>query len=258
MLTYSFGLAIFFYILELLFVYLNKIALKAYFKGKEDNKKINNIAYLASARIVGSLHNLVQIPIGIYILLNKDFRNDRVHHTSDLSYFMTIVSSGYFLYDMFICIKRFHLEGPAYTIHAVMCFTSYIYGGCTGLIHYHGAAFLMWETSTPFVHLRWIMYKLKLDHTKVYAINGACMVISFFLARIVWGYYSCYILVSDIVLEQLKPVKSFPIVATVIYCFATVVMSALNTVWFYKMAKKATDVLFKGKKFTEIGNDKDE
>lgn len=34
---------------------------------------------------------------------------------------MTLVSAGYFLHDLIICIARFDLEGPAYTAHALCC-----------------------------------------------------------------------------------------------------------------------------------------
>lgn len=122
-----------------------------------------------------------------------------------------------------------------------------------------GAAFLMWELSTPFVHLRWFLYKMKYDHTKMYFYNGLSMILAFFLARIVWGYYSSYLLVGDVLRERyVSPPSPFPVGGTVAYCTAAVVMNSLNTWWFYKMAERAAMVVFGGKATHEVGREKDD
>lgn len=50
-----------------------------------------------------------------------------------------------------------------------------------------GISFLLWELSTPFVHARWLMHHLHMEHTKIYFINGLLMLISFFSVRCVYG-----------------------------------------------------------------------
>lgn len=126
------------------------------------------------------------------------------------------------------------------------------------MVHWHGAAFLMFEISTPFVHIRWFMYKMKQDHTTLYFLNGIAMVLAFFGCRIVWGYYETYRLVRDVIGERYKPDSPFPMSATVAYCIAGAVMTYLNTTWFYLMVKKAAMVVIGGKKASEVGHDKDD
>ena len=50
-----------------------------------------------------------------------------------------------------------------------------------------GAGFLMWELSTPFVYLRWSLHNLGYAKSPLYVANGFAMLISFFLARNVFG-----------------------------------------------------------------------
>ena len=50
-----------------------------------------------------------------------------------------------------------------------------------------GAAFLMWELSTPFVYMRWFLFTLGKSDSKAYIINGLLMVGTFFVARNVFG-----------------------------------------------------------------------
>ena len=50
-----------------------------------------------------------------------------------------------------------------------------------------GAAFLMWEVSTPFVYMRWFLFTLGKSQTKAYIINGLLMVFTFFVFRNIMG-----------------------------------------------------------------------
>lgn len=55
-----------------------------------------------------------------------------------------------------------------------------------------GAGFLLWELSTPFVHLRWLLHKSGRDKQRIYAVNGLLMAVVFFLCRPVWGTWLSY------------------------------------------------------------------
>ena len=59
--------------------------------------------------------------------------------TTPLSYAVCYISAGYFAHDLVMCASRFALEGPLYTIHALVCHAAYAFGVTTGFIHYHGA-----------------------------------------------------------------------------------------------------------------------
>ncbi len=102
------------------------------------------------------------------------------------------------------------------------------------------------------------MFKAGWANSIVYVINGLLMIAAFFGCRIVWGYFQSYFLVTDVVGEQYRAGSTFPLPATVAYCFVAVVMNSLNTYWFVKMVIAATAVLVKGKKAAEVGSHKDE
>ena len=50
-------------------------------------------------------------------------------------------------------------NGSAFLVHAVVCATVYILSCLTGQLQFYGAAFLMWELSTPFMYARWLLLK---------------------------------------------------------------------------------------------------
>jgi hypothetical protein len=63
---------------------------------------------------------------------------------------------------------------------------------CTGVAVGAGAGFLLWELSTPFVHLRWLLHKSGRDKQRIYAVNGLLMAMVFFLCRPAWGTWLSY------------------------------------------------------------------
>jgi hypothetical protein len=54
-----------------------------------------------------------------------------------------------------------------------------------------GAAFLMWEVSTFFVHARWFLFKLGAADSRWYLANGLAMLASFFVFRCAAACLSC-------------------------------------------------------------------
>lgn len=47
--------------------------------------------------------------------------------------------------------------------------------------------FLMWELSTPFVFLRWMLHELGHASSKLYVANGVTMMLVFAACRNLWG-----------------------------------------------------------------------
>ena len=91
----------------------------------------------------------VQVPVGLLVLLTPSIYSNRMYGSSDVSHVMTLVSAGYFLHDLIMCILRFDMEGPLYTFHAVACHAAYTFGHHTGFIHYHGR----WRRRLQLLHV---------------------------------------------------------------------------------------------------------
>mmetsp|Transcript_23712 Transcript_23712/g.59786 ORF Transcript_23712/g.59786 Transcript_23712/m.59786 type:complete len:275 (-) Transcript_23712:135-959(-) len=198
-----------------------------------------------ATRATGALHNLFAVPACLYVLLfMPDLRSDPCYTGSVLSNHLAGFSASYFLHDIANVVLNFKEEGAGYLIHGVCCSGLYTYIYFTGWGEWFGAAFLTWEMSTPFVHLRWFLYTMGLKDSKLYMCNGLCMVASFFLARNVLGLYMSYVY-WETSGQQLENPRPGGVPAPVIWLFriANVLLNALNLFWLHKMLAKALSFL---------------
>jgi len=76
-------------------------------------------------RAVCFVHNVLQVPLALAILLDPPFRRDPMFYSTPFSRLVMLVSAGYFAYDTLECIWRFEHEGPEFLLHGVMCFVTY-------------------------------------------------------------------------------------------------------------------------------------
>lgn len=130
----------------------------------------------------------MQVPIAIWVISHPELRTDRLHATTDISHVMLCIAGGFFLHDAICCLMR---ESPFYVVHGLTCCLGYVAAATYGSGHFYGGLFLLWEMSTPFVQLRWVLHKMALADTSIYMINNLLMVITFTLVRVVAG--SCAI-----------------------------------------------------------------
>ena len=120
----------------------------------------------------------------MWAIAQPTLQADRLHATMDVTHLMLCIAAGFFLHDAIACMLR---ESPFYIIHGATCCLGYTTGACLNSMHFFGALFLLWELSTPFVQMRWALYKLGKTDTLLYKVNGMLMVLTFFGARIVCG-----------------------------------------------------------------------
>ena len=114
-------------------------------------------------------------------------KQDTLYAHSSESLTCMALAVGYFMYDVYICIWRYSENGFEYLIHAVLCCLAYLYPIYSNHLNYMGAAFLMWEGSTPFLYLRWYILKSGRGSTKYMSIANALFALSFFCCRVVYG-----------------------------------------------------------------------
>lgn len=218
--------------------------------GKIDSVTKYRVLHGAATRITGAIHNLFAVPVCLYVLFYMPtLRNDPCYASSELSNTLVGFSACYFLHDILNVLLNFKEEGMGYLIHGSCCAALYTYLYLSRWGEWFGAAFLTWEMSTPFVHLRWFMYEMGLKESKVYMVNGLCMVASFFLARNVLGLYMSYIY-WDTSEQQLTNPRPGGVPVPVMWFFrvANVLLNLLNAYWFYKMLSKALSFLSAPKK----------
>jgi len=192
-------------------------------------------------RVVCFIHNVIQIPLGLIILTDEYFYSDPALARDDFSTLVMAVSAGYFFYDTLECIVNFKTEGPEFLLHGVMCFVVYILLTFTGVMHWFGAGFLMWELSTPFMHFRWFLYKIGRDKSQLYTRNALTGYLTFGLCRMLWGpiLSITFWVVSWRCLRDPARADSLPYALVNFWRACTIILNGLNTYWFIKMTKIA-------------------
>lgn len=209
----------------------------------------------ALVNIVSAVHLLVQIPVGILVLLDPRLAADPVLGVSETSMAMVVISSGYFSYELATVVLRYEDEGAQFLVHALCCLFVYGYAVFFGTLHWFGAAFLMWELSTPFVHIRWWLSATGRGDSTLYVANGLTMMAVFFLCRNVWGTWCSYLFFLATQRELDAPRGSFSPAGIWGYRVANVSLNALNWFWFSKMASRASRLLLGGKRGKKRAHD---
>lgn len=118
--------------------------------------------------------------------------------------------------------------------------------------------FVLYELSTPFLNVFRFLEQLGKQSNKVYTINGICLMVSFFGARLIYGNYSSILWYIDIYkastasdaerdrFRSLARVNSWPsdepslpwwVIAA--YTISNITLNTLNVIWFSKMVRRA-------------------
>jgi len=112
--------------------------------------------------------------------------------------------------------------------------------------HYYAPTFLLFEATTLFVNVRWLLVELQLKDTKLYLYNGLALLLAWFVVRILWGYTSSFFFWLDTLAAYREASIRTPVMAW--YMVANVSLNLLNTVWFFKIVKGAVKALSGGRK----------
>lgn len=197
-------------------------------------------------KLVSTVFNSIQVPVALAVLAQPEVRSDTIYGHSSLSVGMCIIAAGYFLYDLVVVLLRFEREGGAFLVHACCCLFAYMYATYSYFLTFYGAAFLLWEISTPFVHMRWFLLKSGREASTAYLVNGLTMAATFFACRPLWGTYISYKFWMDTEAELSAPrPDGFPASGIWGYRIANLALNSLNYWWFSKIATKVAQAVFK-------------
>ncbi|KAK9717123.1 hypothetical protein K7432_006442 [Basidiobolus ranarum] len=140
------------------------------------------------------------------------------------------IACGYFLWDAIFHLRHLKQFGLGFAIHGIACFIVFL-NAFRPFLMYYGSIFLMFELSTPFLNVNWFMDKLGYTGSRLQLVNGVCLILTFFLARIVYGFWSSYE-----VFVGVKAVSAqVPLHLMVLYGVANIALNFLNVIWFIKM-----------------------
>ena len=95
--------------------------------------------------------------------------------------------------------------------------------------------FVLYELSTPFLNVHWMLDKLGKTGSDLQLHNGIALMTSFFGCRLVWGTYQTWLLTND----MLAAYRAGPVPKVLFgtYLVANTALACLNVLWFSKMVK---------------------
>lgn len=203
--------------------------------------------YGVASRIVAELHNWVGIALGVSALGDAKLWADPLFAQNDATRCLIPWTTAYFIFDTVLVGYHVRAEGLGFLAHAVGCL--FVYGNAlvTGTHHIFGAAFVTWEISTFFLHVRWLLKEMGHDSGKLYALNGVILFVVFVLVRNVGGTYAsvAYWRATAPLLASAAARRDAISVPTLwAYRVANVVLNALNALWSYKMFRGVASRFF--------------
>ncbi|VEU20112.1 DEKNAAC100977 [Brettanomyces naardenensis] len=174
--------------------------------------------------------------LGIPIFGNEYLEEDHVLATTPYSSFYASMALGYFMWDAIVSLYFVNYFGIGFAIHGIVSVMVFAAGLAYGFIHYYSAAFLLFELSTPFLDLRWfgMTFGTTVFPEWFQLANNIALIVTFFLVRIVWGWYMFARLSIDLYATRLDP--RFPILGALATVTSNISIDILNIYWFSKMA----------------------
>lgn len=169
---------------------------------------------------------------------------DVVTYKDNLCSMASALSVGYFLWDLFICIRYFKLYGFEFLAHALSSlyvFSLALKPFCQAWV----SKFLLFEASTPFVNNNWYISQLSRGAAKPVVpvwfnmLNGLLLLVVFFSIRIAWGFTGVLLLLG----KMWKVRDQLPMVQSAILLTLNIALNTLNVFWFTKMLKLAKKML---------------
>ncbi|KAF3917413.1 hypothetical protein ABW21_db0206132 [Orbilia brochopaga] len=109
-------------------------------------------------------------------------------------------------------------------------------------VNYYAPTFLLYELSSPFLNFHWFMDKLEMTGSRLQLLNGICLLVVFFLCRLVYGTYSSFRVGMDIYEAWKMPPadiiaqgRNVPAWLALSYVTSNSILHFLNIYWFGKM-----------------------
>jgi len=203
-------------------------------------------------RVTSTLHAALIAPCCLHaFLLAHDpdhlaSLSSRIFGCNPEAAFLASISAGYFTWDTltyltYLLINRTGDVEVSEFVHSFVCWMAYLIT-LRPFVLYYGMFFLAFELSTPFVNFHWFMDKLRISNeSPVKLINGILVVVLFFGARIVFGFYYSYKVVQDLYIvlsDNLATNGPWGVnVSSVTITLILLTMCILNANWFLLIIK---------------------
>ncbi len=162
-------------------------------------------------------------------------RPERMYDASPTSRTLTYSSCAYFVWDVLVCIMDG--EGVGYHVHAWACLLTF-FTGMQPFLSGWAPFVLMFEASTPFLHIRKVMIQAGAASGPLWGVVNAAFGLTFLVFRIIIGYPGFFIM--DCMLVNLLASGAAHNTAVVCqFLLLSVVLGGLNAWWGWLIVKGA-------------------
>lgn len=201
-------------------------------KGPELTSKVK--ADLAG-RALGTIHALIVLLGAIYTTFVDDaIARNPLSGVSVAWKSTSSIAAGYFLWDLSECLRHAEMYGVPFLLHALLCLGAYAMTGWFNTYSWLGSFGLLYEASTPFMHMRSLLISLKRTDGPFFKLTQGGFALTYLVVRIGGGAYFAYTGLSLIYTERCVafPLQFFASVIIVGTC-------SLNCFWFTLILKAA-------------------
>ena len=203
------------------------------------NKKFFSL--FSQNRVVSNVHAVISTVLSfIALCTSRSFFDGNV-----IGSFTVLMTSSYLFFD-FIQIVVYHeaLWDRMTVLHHVCGFLGFSYAMRTLQLQNIVLMFVFTEITTPFVNARWFLYKLHMQDSLLYILNGGIMLLGFLVFRIGMNPLTAYFVYQNaaIFFSANDPILYF----TVVTLWGAEII--FNSYWTYLIAKGFFKALFGGQK----------
>ncbi|KAN0129618.1 DUF887 domain containing protein [Lactarius tabidus] len=180
------------------------------------------------SHVASLVHALLILPLAASCLHIPALAADRAFGWDPRVGTLFAVTSGYFLWDSVVCLV--HFEGFGFMMHGIVCLLVYL-NAFRPFVAYYSARFLLWELSTPFLNIHWMLDKTGQTGSPLQLVNGLILISTFAGARLVYGTIMSYQVFQT--LFEVRDGLSSAVLAG--YACGCTALNGLNVFWFMKM-----------------------
>ncbi|KAI0819028.1 DUF887-domain-containing protein [Irpex lacteus] len=180
--------------------------------------------------VVSLVHALIIVTLASRSLNQPGLVADPTYGFDQIAELTNSVAVGYFVWDTIDAIVNFTDLG--FVLHGIACTFVYILT-FRPILQYYSVRFLFWELSTPFLNIHWFLDKTGYTGSTFQLINGVFLLSTFFLVRIVYGWYTSI----SFWRIMFKTSGGMPMLYWVVFMTGHTVLMSLNLIWLSKMIK---------------------
>lgn len=222
-----------FYLFEKITYYYSKKYSKTYARLSDKNK--NTWTSKATSIFHAVLVTILCIPSTITDITNSHSDKDLAFGITKRRVDVMLWTISYLIYDLYMMISvnknQLTLE---MIIHHIVCVLAYVLGIYYNIGTVFMASFIINEFTTPFLHFRWYLSRMKKRETTLAFVNNLFFAITYFIIRGLWNTYILYDIVAGYI-RYMDELRKCTVPMCVIMMMPLLALShcILNWYWIY-------------------------